>query len=127
MKCAKNEKSLYSFFNYRLLGTSLLMSPLKAEFRMFMHSTVNSMPFSTLKPWRSLKAIFQGGLNGWYGNGPKLSDGTSGSSEISGVNISGILIIVGDICEHEDRCHRSVLRRLLIEAGADVLSSYQLM
>ncbi len=64
------------------------MSPLKAEFRMFMHSTVNSMPFSTLKPWRSLKAIFQGGLNGWCGNGPKLSDGTSGSSEISGVNIS---------------------------------------
>jgi uncharacterized protein YeaO (DUF488 family) len=27
---------------------------------------------------------------------------------------------VGCYCEHEDRCHRSILRRLLIECGADV-------
>jgi uncharacterized protein YeaO (DUF488 family) len=27
---------------------------------------------------------------------------------------------VGCYCEHEDRCHRSILRQLLVEAGADV-------
>jgi uncharacterized protein YeaO (DUF488 family) len=27
---------------------------------------------------------------------------------------------VGCYCEHEDRCHRSVLRELLLEQGADV-------
>ncbi|MBS1854822.1 MAG: DUF488 family protein [Acidobacteria bacterium] len=30
-------------------------------------------------------------------------------------------LAVGCYCEHEDRCHRSVLRELLIERGADVV------
>jgi uncharacterized protein YeaO (DUF488 family) len=28
---------------------------------------------------------------------------------------------VGCYCEHEDRCHRSILRELLVEAGADLV------
>jgi uncharacterized protein YeaO (DUF488 family) len=27
---------------------------------------------------------------------------------------------IGCYCEHEDRCHRSILRQLLVDAGADV-------